>query len=109
MIEGFYSVVFKTPIGMGGGTLYLQNGNAYGGDSTMYYTGTYSAENDEMKAAIHMGTHLVIPGHMSVFGVPKADLSVVGLVGPNGIISGRATSPQAPGITMEFTMKNISV
>lgn len=107
MIEGFYSVVFEAAAGMGGGTLYLDAGKAHGGDSTMFYAGTYESSGDTMTANIHTGTHLVIPGHMSVFGIPTADLAVKGSIGGDGAIKGTATSPQAPGITMKFTMKKI--
>lgn len=109
MIEGFYSVVFHAPAGLGGGTLHLTGGKAFGGDSTMFYAGTYSSDGSAMTGNIRIGTHLSLPGHMSVFGIPAADLVVNGSVDATGGINGEATSPQAPGITMKFTMKKIAL
>lgn len=107
MIDGFYSVVFEAPLGMGGGVLVLEGGILRGGDSTVYYTGNYTDEGGAMAASLRIGTHLNLPGHTSVFGIPEADLKVTGDTSVGGEISGSATSPQAPGITMTFRMKKI--
>jgi hypothetical protein len=42
MQNGLYWVEFRTPLGSGAGVVVLQDGNLRGGDSSMYYFGTYT-------------------------------------------------------------------
>lgn len=108
MLDGFYAVLFGSPAGEGGGVILLEGGKIRGGDSTVYYHGTYRTEENELSADLQIDTHLNLPGHTTVFGIPKASLSVSGTAS-NGQIRGKATSPQAPGIEMTFTMRKLPV
>jgi hypothetical protein len=108
MVEGFYSALFQTPMGMGGGVAHLSGGKVHGGDSTMFYIGTYVVDGDTMSAKVKINTHLKLPGHMSVFGVPSADLTFTGKVGDGKVINATATAAQAPGIRMNLTLTRLS-
>ncbi|WP_273687373.1 GrlR family regulatory protein [Ketogulonicigenium vulgare] len=107
MIDGFYTVQFQTPMGMGGGTLTLRNGKIQGGDSTMLYRGAYSSANSQLSASISVTTHLHVPGNVTVFGVPEVELNITAEDAGTGNFNGTATSPQAPGISMTFVMRKV--
>jgi hypothetical protein len=53
MQTGLYKVNFKTPLGLGAGVVVLENGMIRGGDSSMFYRGTYrgGAGADSLDAA----------------------------------------------------------
>ncbi|MEB3288233.1 MAG: GrlR family regulatory protein [Vampirovibrionales bacterium] len=76
LTNGLYKASFKTPTDFGDGVIYLQDGNAYGGDSNFYYTAQYSVQNDKMVANFAFKQHT--PGNESVFGVDSGTLEVSG-------------------------------
>lgn len=106
MIDGFYTVVFQTPVGLGGGVAHLSNGKMNGGDSILYYIGTYEVEGDRVVASVHIETHMHLPGVSSVFGVPSADLTLSGRI-DSGKIVGTGKAAQVPGITMQVAMTRV--
>ena len=108
MINGFYAVQFKSPVGMGGGVIILEDGTIKGVDSTIYYYGSYQESDENFTAELRIDTHLNLPGHTTVFGIPKADLKISGKIAA-GKITGNATSPQAPGINMGFVATKLNV
>mgnify|MGYP001204384731 CR=1 FL=1 len=108
MLNGFYAVRFQSPVGMGGGVIFLNDGSIKGGDSTIFYHGTYEESGETFTSDLKIDTHLNLPGHTTVFGIPKADLKISGTI-TAGKITGEATSPQAPGITMGFVATKLDV
>ena len=102
--DGFYSIEFMTPLGSGGGVVVLRDGQARGGDSMMYYTGTYSQHGDQMAAELHILTHAVYRGATSVFGdIHGAHLSLRGRI-IRGRITGVAHAAEVPNVGMTFTL-----
>ena len=76
MLNGFYAVRFQSPVGMGGGVIFLNDGSIKGGDSTIFYHGTYEESGETFTSDLKIDTHLNLPGHTTVFGIPKADLKI---------------------------------
>lgn len=108
MFEGFYSVSFDTPLGEGAGVLFLDNGKVCGGDSSMYYLGAYHLKDGNLEADLRISMHTKPPGYTSVFGVDDAVLRVSATPSGDGVIVGKAVSPQAPGVVMNMKMSRIS-
>lgn len=97
LTNGLYKVGFQTPLGEGFGVVTLEDGRLLGGDSMMYYIGTYQQNGDAFTAQVSVATHSVIPGGGSVFGVPEATIQLNGSsTGNTAQVSG--SSPQAPGV-----------
>lgn len=78
MRDGLYCVVFSTQIGQGAGVVVLQAGRLWGGDSSMYYVGSYKVEGGAFTASVRVGKHTDSPGTRSVLGVDKGNLSLSG-------------------------------
>lgn len=106
MIDGFYSALFETPLGTGGGVVVLSGGTVRGGDSMMFYTGHYSVSGEHMSATVRTGTHFNAPGQQSVFGVSSATLSLQGKVAGGKIIA-TGTAAEVPGIKMTLTLNRL--
>lgn len=107
MRNGLYKVTFGTPFGNGYGVVYSEDGKIRGGDSLIYYIGTYSVNGADMSAEVDTDAHSQVPGMTSVLGPSKAKLLLQGRV--NGdTVTCQGTSPQAPGITFKATLQRIA-
>lgn len=105
MISGLYSVRFQTPLGAGAGVVYAQDGQLWGGDSGIYYRGSFQENGGELTATINVDRHA--SGMNSVFGVDKAAIHLKGRI--NGTsVSCSGTSPQAPGVAFTAALERIS-
>lgn len=103
MQDGLYKVQFQTPRGIGFGVVVLQNGQLRGGDSMMYYRGTYTQNADKFSAEVESNAHSHPPGMISVFGQDHVNISIAGTSSGNTAqLTG--TSPQAPGVTLQATL-----
>lgn len=102
MKNGLYAVSFATPMGQGDGVIVLHDGCVRGGDSALFYTGTYAVDGGSFSATITTGRHAA---HMpSVFGV---DVVTINLQGDwsDGTASVTGTSPQAPGLSFKASLR----
>jgi hypothetical protein len=107
MQDGLYKVDFRTPIGQGFGVVALENGKLRGGDSSMFYVGSYAQHGDSFSANLRVGTHSHVPGVGSVLGVSQGQISLSGKsIGDSAVLSG--TSPQAPGVTLSATLTHLA-
>lgn len=52
MLEGKYTIKFKTPLGEDGGFIIMDGGKIVGGDSNYIYTGSYYKKGKALKARI---------------------------------------------------------
>jgi hypothetical protein len=68
MDNGLYKVRFETPLGAGIGVVALQDGRLRGGDSSMYYHGTYTAAEGSFVADLVTNVHTIAPHKPSIFG-----------------------------------------
>lgn len=100
MQDGLYRVRFTTPLGQGAGVLVLRDGRIQGGDSTMYYVGTFSLQGGQAKASVKAVQHTTEAGRSSVFGVSEATITLSGTAnGGHARLVG--TAVQAPGVRFE--------
>lgn len=99
MQDGLYKAAFQTPMGEGYGVVVLSGGTLRGGDSMMYYIGTYTENGGQFTASVDVDVHSTVPGMVSVFG-PSKNRVHIDLQGQSTAESATAkgSSPQAPGI-----------
>jgi hypothetical protein len=103
--EGLYKVEFSAGAGRGAGVVVLLGGRVRGGDTSMYYIGSYTLKEDNFNATIDVRRHT--PGMQSVFGVDNVNLRLSGrIAGDNGVMQGDAA--QAPGVMFRATLTRIA-
>ncbi len=68
MDNGLYKVRFETPRGAGTGIVALTDGHLRGGDSSMFYYGTYVANEGTFTADLVTNVHTIAPHKPSIFG-----------------------------------------
>jgi hypothetical protein len=105
--NGLYCVTFGTPLGQGTGVAYLSDGQLHGGDSSMFYSGSYEQNGDSFEATVRIGTHTKYADIQSVFGVPEADIQLKGQ-SANTTATTTGSSPQAPGISFSARLDRIA-
>jgi hypothetical protein len=105
-VEGFYSVSFITPLGEGSGIMLASNGVLRGGDTIIYYTGTYSVSGDVVSAKLATRRHSYVPGLVSVFGPDEVHMRLEGRrSGNEAKLSGVAR--EAPEFGLIVTLRRI--
>ena len=104
MQNGLYKVAFQTPIGAGAGVVVLQDGNLSGGDSSMYYVGSYAVVAGQFTAEVLANRHT--PGQASVFGKDKTRISLTGTA-QEASAQATGTSPDAPSVRLQATLTRI--
>ncbi len=107
MKEGLYKVDFATPAGAGSGVAYLKDGKLRGGDSMIAYVGTYSLEGDKITATVKTQAHSNVPGMASVFGLNNVEITIVGNVADNKIVT-KGTAKEVPGVQFQANLALIS-
>lgn len=109
MQDGLYKAAFKTPIGEGFGVVVLSGGTLRGGDTMMYYVGTYSEDGGRFTASLDVDSHSNVPEMMSVFG-PGKNRVHIDLSGTSSgdSASAKGSSPQAPGIGFSVALTRLA-
>jgi hypothetical protein len=103
--EGLFKVEFSVASGRGAGVVVLLGGKVRGGDTSMYYVGSYALKEDNFNALIDVRRHT--PGLQSVFGVDNVNLRLSGhIAGDAGVLQGDAV--QAPGVMFRATLTRIA-
>jgi hypothetical protein len=100
MKTGLYKVSFKTPIGTGAGVVVLENGMIRGGDSMMFYRGTFTEIGGKFVAEVAAGKHTTIPGMGSVFGRDNVSISLGG-TNTDTTATTTGTAKEVPGVKFE--------
>ena len=104
MRDGIYKVQFQTQLGQGAGVVVLQGGKLRGGDSSIYYIGTYSQSGDQLTADVATDAHS--SGIGSVFGVDRAHIHLTGKVtGDAAQMTG--TAREAPNVSFQAILTRI--
>ncbi|MGA7675125.1 MAG: GrlR family regulatory protein [Rhizomicrobium sp.] len=107
MRDGLYKVHFKTRIGEGAGVIVLSGGHVRGGDSSVYYVGTYEQAGNQFTASVAAKTHTRMPGMGNVFGVDNVDIKLAGTsTGDSANVTG--TAAQAPGVQFHAELSRLS-
>jgi hypothetical protein len=103
--EGLYRAAFQTPLGAGAGIVYASGGKMWGGDSAIYYVGTYSDAGGQFTASVTTGRHT--PGLGSVFGIDRVHIDLRGSVESDTVtLQGRAI--EAPNVAFQVILTKIS-
>lgn len=102
LVDGRYSVWFKTSSGGGTGVVVLTDGKVSGGDTVLSYTGHCEQMGDQFKATIATKRHSA--GQPSIFGIDDVDIALVGRSNEGPTASCAGTVKQAPGVTLEATL-----
>ncbi|MGE0279264.1 MAG: GrlR family regulatory protein [Rhizobiaceae bacterium] len=105
LTDGLYRVSFQTPMGMGAGVIVLSGGRMRGGDSSIYYVGTYSQAGDEFTASVATDRHTA--GLASVFGVDRVHISLRGRI-KDGSVTMQGSAAEAPGISFQAMLMKLS-
>lgn len=107
MLSGLYRVHFQTPLGSGAGVIYANNGHLWGGDSGIYYRGTYQEDGANLTASVQIDRHTNMAGLVSVFGIDRATINLSG-TNSGGAVMCNGTSPQAAGVTFSAHLQHIA-
>ena len=105
MEDGLYRVQFQTPIGMGAGVVVLQGGTLRGGDSGMYYVGTYHVDGENLTATVNTNRHTA--NLQSVFGQDQVEIHLQGKI-QNDTATVTGNSAQAPGIAFTAILTKLN-
>lgn len=104
--DGLYKVDFRTELGHGFGVLVLRDGDLRGGDSGMYYVGTYSQDGNDFSAQLKVGRHSSPPGLVPVFGRDSVNITLSGTsTGTGAELTG--TAAEAPDISFQATLARL--
>jgi hypothetical protein len=103
IIEGKYSVWFRTPIGAGAGIVeFGSHGELSGGDTTFSYIGNWEQDGERFKAAI--SAKRMAPGPPGVFGMDEVDIIVTGHSDGAGSASCTGFAKQTPALRLEVML-----
>lgn len=107
MKNGLYKIEFEVNGACGTGVGHLTDGKFYGGDSMIYYIGSYSVENTTFQGTVKTNAHSVVPGMSSVFGINSVNIKLSGTV--NGdVIQVNGTAQEAPNAPFKAKLILIS-
>jgi hypothetical protein len=107
MKNGLYKVEFVTPLGQGAGVVVLDNGLIRGGDSGLFYTGSYTLNGETFSAEIATDRHTHHKNLQSTLGVDQAILNLTGKIESDTRAAFAGTSPQAPGVSFQATLTRL--
>lgn len=106
MQDGLYAVTFQTALGAGSGVLYKAGDHTVGGDGGFAWQGPVSVSGDHAQGTLNVVKHN--NAYDSVFGpLDNFALNYEGSVGPDGGTI-KATSPQAPTMTLQVVLKRLA-
>jgi hypothetical protein len=107
IIEGKYSIWFRTPVGEGAGVVeFGADGKLSGGDATFSYSGDWLQNGDRFEAAL--SARRIAPGPPGVFGMDEIDIAVTGQSNAGTTASCTGFAKQAPGLKLEVTLIRMS-
>src|SRR4051794_11545766 len=107
MRDGLYKADFHTPLNSGTGVVHILNGRLWGGDSALYYVGTFAFRGDEVMADIVTNRHTPNSQVTSVFGTDRVHASLQGKwSGDTAVLRGSAA--EAPGIVFQARLSRIA-
>lgn len=109
--NGFYSVNFSTPQGMGDGLILVRNGVVRGGDHGFIYQGELTlsgtaTSNGQVTGTLHIKRYR--QGEKSVFGpIPEFSLTVKGTF-ESRTFDLHGTTPAAPNMTIQIRGQHVN-
>jgi hypothetical protein len=107
MKNGLYKASFKTPIGQGTGVVVIADGSIKGGDSSMYYIGTFQENNNQVIATIRVSKHSDVPGIIPIFGTNDVNVKLQGKSTDNSATI-QGVAAEAPGVQFQAELTLIA-
>lgn len=104
MLEGQYSVWFRTQGGTGTALVHLKGQRIFGGDAFIEYEGRYLLDGNNFEAVINTKRHT--DGPSTWFGIDEVTIRVSGK-STGRISAGAGTVDQCPGLPLEVTLMRI--
>lgn len=109
MQDGLYKAKFATPIGEGAGVVVLSGGSLRGGDSMMFYVGTYAETGDQFSATVDIDVHSQVEGMASVFGQGNNRVHIkLSGYSKGDTATAHGSSPQAPGVSFNVELTRLA-
>ena len=106
MRNGLYKVEFQTPLGSGSGVVVLHDGRIRGGDSIIYYVGTYTENGNQFSAEVRTDSYAKVPGMTSVFGMDKVNIKLQGASnGDTAALMGKAN--EVPNVGFQAKLSRL--
>lgn len=107
MRNGLYKVEFTTPKGAGSGVVTLSDGKMGGGDSVLYYRGTYAMNGNSFTATVQTDRHTVAPAMPAVFGQDRVNINVAGTF-QGDVANMTGTAKEAPGVNFKARLSRLA-
>lgn len=107
MLQGIYSVNFRSSHDHGDGLVVADQGKVNGGDKYCVYRGTYKGEGDNLEAEIHVTLHGTVG--VTIFGpnVREFHLRLTGNASGMGLsLSGQVV--EQPGLKMTLNGRKLA-
>jgi len=100
-VEALWTLEFANHAGYGGGVVIFESGRIFGGDTSFYWTGTYSIKDGAITGKIDVNRHS--PVMQSLLGRDSYSLELAGQLNDqemelNGSILGEENSPHLVAI-----------
>jgi hypothetical protein len=112
MRDGLYRIMFQTQFGRGSGVMHLHGGRMWGGDSSMFYVGTYTEEKAGVTASVTVGRHTKKPMSRSVFGVDQVSITIsvkpVEVGAADDTYNFTGTAAEAPRVSLSGMLQRVS-
>jgi hypothetical protein len=98
--DGSYAAWFKTPVGQGTAIVHLADGQIWGRDSIMSYSGSCEIDGDRFTATVLAQRHTA--GQPSLFGTEDEELQLhLSGTSADGIATYAGTAEQYPDVLIE--------
>ena len=104
--NGLYKLQFHSLIGAGAGVVMLQDGKLWGGDSGLYYVGSYDLKDGAILAQVRTNRHSNLGQVQSVFGIDQATIRLEGDAKDNAAAM-TGTAREAPGVALQAHLSRI--
>ena len=102
MKNGLYKVHFTTQMGSGAGVVVLRDGRLYGGDSSMYYVGDYTLNENRFTADVRTDRHT--SNLSSVLGVDRAHITLTGTYS-NESVEAEGSARENPDVSFRANLQ----
>ncbi len=78
-----------------------------GGDSSIYYLGTYARNGNNIRAEVTTDAHTKVPGMQNVFGVDRVHITLQGEVRGDAIVFD-GSAREAPGVPFQAILTRLA-
>ncbi|MGA7809699.1 hypothetical protein [Bradyrhizobium sp.] len=108
MREGLYKVEFHTVHGIGSGVVYAASGKLRGGNSAFAFIGSYSGDNDRIKAKVSTERYNLDPAFKPLFGIDSGVTLTLTGEDNGSLIDFEGSALQVPGVAFRAVLTRVS-